>query len=130
MKKPKIIFIILVILVAGAGAYILLNSYLSKNQPKTPIVMIPGEKTKPQSKEKNTVTIQDFKFNPDTLTVKIGDTVTWINEDGAVHTVKSDTFNSQNIKNADSFLLRFTEAGTYEYSCKIHPYMKGKIIVN
>lgn len=129
MKKPKIIFIILVVLVAGAEAYILLNSYLSKSQPKTPTVMIPSEETKAQPKEENTIIIKDFRFTPDTLLVKVGETVTWINKDGAVHTVRSDTFSSPNIKNAGSFKFQFNKTGIFEYFCNTHPYMKGRILV-
>jgi len=77
----------------------------------------------------NTVRIVDFTFEPVTLTVTAGTTVVWINEDAAPHKIKSSTFNSQNMKKADSFSQTFSEPGVYEYICGIHPSMAGKIIV-
>lgn len=114
------------VVIAGTWAFFLLSG---SNQEKTPEVKLPNEETKTAPKEKNTITIKEFTFNPDTLTVKIGETVTWVNEDGAVHTVNSSAFNSPNIKNGDTYKFQFTVAGTYEYTCGIHPYMKGKIVV-
>lgn len=75
------------------------------------------------------ITIQNFSFNPDTLTVKTGDTVTWTNNDSVNHQIKSDTFNSVPLNTNQTFSFTFTNAGTYNYSCAIHPSMTGKIIV-
>ena len=82
----------------------------------------------------NTITIKDFTFSPAVLTVKTGTTVTWVNEDGASHTVVSDDgskfpFTSPQLANGDSYPMAFTQAGTYTYHCSIHPSMKGTIIV-
>lgn len=124
MSKPKLVFLLIVLLCAGIGAYLL----LAPSKPKAPEVKLPSEEEiKP--KENNTIIIRDFKFNPETFTVKVGDTVTWLNEDGEVHTVKSAEFNSPNIKNGDSYKYQFLKAGTFEYTCGIHPYMKGKVLV-
>jgi len=76
-----------------------------------------------------TVTIQGFAFNPATLTVKAGTTVKWTNEDSAPHKIASNSFNSENLNKGDSFEFTFENAGTYAYSCRIHPSMKGEIIV-
>lgn len=75
------------------------------------------------------IIIQNFSFNPDTLTVKTGDTVTWTNSDPVNHQIKSDTFNSAQLSTNQTFSFTFTSAGTYNYSCAIHPSMAGKIIV-
>ncbi|RJO60227.1 plastocyanin [candidate division WS5 bacterium] len=124
MKKPVIIFVIIVLIVSGIGAYLL----LVPEEPKAPEVKLPSEEEiKP--KEKNTIVIRDFKFNPETFTVKVGDTVTWLNEDGEVHTIKSAEFTSPNIKNGDSYKFQFLKAGIFEYVCGVHPYMKGKVVV-
>ena len=77
----------------------------------------------------NEVTIENFTFNPAELQIKVGDTVTWTNMDSAPHTVLSDSFQSDTLNNGDSFSFTFDKAGTYDYSCGIHPAMKGKIIV-
>jgi len=77
----------------------------------------------------NVVTIRDLAFNPITLTVDVGTTVTWNNEDSAVHDIQSDTFNSPVLSKGGSFSHTFDQAGTFEYYCNIHPAMTGKIIV-
>jgi plastocyanin len=77
----------------------------------------------------SSVLIKNFAFSPQTLTVKVGTTVTWTNEDSATHTIKSDTFNSGNIATGGKFEFKFDRIGTYDYSCSIHPSMTGKIIV-
>ncbi len=77
------------------------------------------------------VTIQNFAFNPGSLTVPVNTTVTWTNKDGTIHTVTSDTgvFNSGNLSANGTFSFKFTAAGTYMYHCAIHTYMTGTIIV-
>ncbi len=77
----------------------------------------------------NTINIQNFSFNPAMLTVKKGTSVTWTNNDSAPHQIKSATFNSPELSNGQSFVFTFNEAGTFDYSCAIHPSMTGTIIV-
>lgn len=90
----------------------------------------PGGTTGPDFKPAS-VTIQDFAFSPATITVAIGTTVTWTNEDSATHTVTSKTglFNSGELSNGASFSNTFTAAGDYEYYCSIHTSMVGHVIV-
>lgn len=80
-----------------------------------------------------TVRIDDLKFDPATRTVKVGTEVTWINRDGATHTVTADngSFESEDLKTDDEFSFRFTQAGTYEYHCEIHgkDTMSGSVVV-
>jgi amicyanin len=77
------------------------------------------------------VKIDNFTFNPPTLTVAVGTTVTWTNEDDIPHTVVSTTkaFKSKVLDTGDSFTFTFTTAGEYEYFCSIHPHMTGKVVV-
>lgn len=75
------------------------------------------------------VTISGFEFNPGTLTVKTGTSVTWTNQDTAPHTISASSFSSQRLNKGDSYTFKFDKAGTYDYSCGIHPSMKGKVIV-
>lgn len=75
------------------------------------------------------VVIKNFSFNPQTLTVKSGTTLVWMNQDSVAHTVTSDSFKSGNISPGSSFQFTFSSPGTYNYSCSIHPSMMGKIIV-
>jgi plastocyanin len=76
-----------------------------------------------------TVTIQGFKFNPDTVTIPVGGTVTWTNADSATHTVKAADFISDNIPTGATYSHTFTTKGTFQYNCGIHPSMQGTVVV-
>ncbi|MGH6967811.1 MAG: cupredoxin domain-containing protein [Stellaceae bacterium] len=81
----------------------------------------------------NQVFISNFAFGPATLTVKPGTAVTWINKDNDAHTVTGvgakPSFGSQLLDTGDSFSFTFAKPGAYAYFCKIHPTMKGVVIV-
>ncbi len=80
---------------------------------------------------KNTVEIHDFKFAPGTLTVHVGDSVTWINRDQTPHTVADadKTFRSAALDTDDKFTHAYTKTGTYKYFCTMHPQMTGTVTV-
>ena len=77
------------------------------------------------------VTIGNFTFEPATLTVAPGTTVTWTNRDDIPHTVVSTDglFKSKARDTDEKFSFTFDKAGTYPYFCSIHPKMKGQIVV-
>ena len=77
------------------------------------------------------VVVKDFMFTPMSLTVKAGSTVTWVNIDDEPHTVVSNTqlFRSGALDTKETFSFKFTEPGTYHYTCSIHPRMVGTIVV-
>jgi plastocyanin len=77
------------------------------------------------------VTIADFAFDPDGLTVSVGDTVTWTNDDDTDHTVTADddSFDSDDISGGDTFEQTFDEAGEFTYHCSIHSQMTGTVTV-
>jgi len=77
----------------------------------------------------NVVLIENFAFNPEVLTIKVGDTVEWKNNDSVAHNIVFDAFKSDTIKNGESYKHQFDTAGTYAYACGIHPSMKGTIEV-
>ncbi|GMQ93449.1 MAG: hypothetical protein BMS9Abin12_0926 [Acidimicrobiia bacterium] len=79
------------------------------------------------------VSIENFTFGPSTITISIGDTITWINdESGIAHTTTSDDgiWDSDLLNPSDSFEQTFTEAGTFTYFCSIHPSMTATVIVS
>lgn len=82
---------------------------------------------------KPAVTIANYSFKPGTITVKKGATVTWINKDDDVHTIKGtdgpEAFNSPALESGSRFGYTFHHAGTYHYICTVHPYMHGVIVV-
>jgi plastocyanin len=76
-----------------------------------------------------TVTIEDMAFEPETLTVEAGETVTWMWRDGVIgHDVAGDDFESE-VMSEGTFSYRFDEPGSYEYVCTLHPNMTGTIEV-
>jgi plastocyanin len=82
----------------------------------------------------DSILIKSFAFNPPVLTVKTGTPVTWTNQDPAPHALVSDpgspaSFSSESLSTGSSYTFTFTQAGTYAYSCSIHPSMKGSVIV-
>jgi amicyanin len=77
------------------------------------------------------VKIDNFSFSPATLTVPAGAKVTWTNHDDIPHNIVSSEqkFKSKPLDTDDSFSMTFTEPGTYQYFCGLHPKMVGKIVV-
>jgi plastocyanin len=77
------------------------------------------------------VIIDNFSFGPQTITVPVGATVTWINRDDIPHTVVSTegVFNSKVRDTDEKFSYTFSKAGTYAYYCSVHPKMTGKVVV-
>lgn len=114
MKKNWVILIAFIVMSIGA-----LSGCTQQQTQQTP------------SGNANTITIQNFAFNPSTLTVKVGTNVTWINQDSTQHQVKEDNglFLSSLLGNGQTFTYTFTTAGTYNYVCNIHSSMKGEVIV-
>lgn len=78
----------------------------------------------------HTVTITDFSFQPAILTIAAGDTVTFVNKDGAPHTAtQKGGFDTDRLKKNQDASLAFSKAGTFDYFCKFHRKMTGQIIV-
>jgi plastocyanin len=77
------------------------------------------------------VTIASFSFQPTTLTITVGTTVTWTNTDSATHTVTADdgSFNSDKLGSGATFSQTFATAGTFAYHCAIHSSMKATVTV-
>ena len=79
----------------------------------------------------NLISIKEFMFAPNPLTVKAGATVTWVNMDDEPHTVVSNTkmFRSNALDTKERFSFKFAEPGTYHFTCSIHPKMMGIVVV-
>ena len=77
------------------------------------------------------VRVDNFTFGPQSLTVPVNTTVTWVNRDDIPHVIVSDdgVFRSKALDTDDKYSYTFTKAGTYPYFCGIHPKMIGKIVV-
>jgi plastocyanin len=77
-------------------------------------------------------------YDPSPLTVKTDTSVTWTNKDSTIHTVTSGLpengdvgtlFDSSLINPGNTFVHVFDKQGTFDYSCTLHPFMHGQIIV-
>ena len=80
----------------------------------------------------NKIEIRDFMFNPPTITVKSGETITWVNRDEEPHTIVSveKQFKKSSALDTDQeFTITAGAPGTYTYFCSVHPKMTGTIVV-
>ena len=91
-----------------------------------------GGEMKTADSKQNRIEIKDFAFNPQTLTVKSGEKITWINRDDEPHTVVSveKQFKKSSALDTDQeFTVTAGAPGTYNYFCSVHPKMTGTIVV-
>ncbi|HKX20876.1 MAG TPA: plastocyanin/azurin family copper-binding protein, partial [Nitrososphaeraceae archaeon] len=108
------------------------NATIGGNQSTTSgptVVITPGSSSPSNAKF----------FDPPKLTVSKGTTVTWKNGDSTMHTVTSGSaqggesgtvFDSSYLTGGKTFQHTFSDAGTFDYYCTLHPYMKGQVVVN
>jgi uncharacterized protein (TIGR03118 family) len=77
------------------------------------------------------VDILNLRFTPDAISIPVGGVLTWTNSDGFAHTVKGDAtpFASGMLNNKGTFTQTFDTPGTFDYHCTIHPFMRGKVVV-
>jgi plastocyanin len=77
------------------------------------------------------IKIANFDFGPTTVTVPVGASVTWVNNDDDAHSVVADNhaFRSAPLDTGESYSFTFAAAGTYSYHCGLHPQMVGKVVV-
>lgn len=93
-------------------------------------VIMPTKVSRPGCEE------TDMCYIPATITVKVGEEVTWVNEDSAFHSVTSgsydaptELFDSGYMDPYELYMITFDQAGTFDYFCTLHPWMKGQVIV-
>jgi plastocyanin len=98
----------------------------------TAIVCVIGltadERPKPKT---HTVTMENMRFQPETLTVTRGDTVVWVNKDLVPHTTtsKAGGFDSQSIEAEKSWRFTVRKKGDFAYVCTFHPTMTAMLRV-
>jgi plastocyanin len=78
------------------------------------------------------VEVKNFAFAPKTVTVSTGSKVTWKFDDSTAHnaTANDKSFKSSDLSGGKTFSFTFNKAGTYDYMCTIHPFMKATVVVN
>jgi len=117
---------------------ITLRRYAPKSAPTRPVVTGEADAVKarpaaPSARKPDTVvvTIRDFRFVREKITVNPGDVVVWRNADQVEHAIQGDAgaFDSPLIEPRGDWSHQFTTSGTYTYHCKPHPFMKAEIRV-
>jgi plastocyanin len=88
-----------------------------------------GPDTTGSASGRGEVRIEDFRYEPTTLTVTPGTVVTWTSEDAAPHTATGAGFDTERLDKGESSEVTFNTPGTFEYICSYHPSMDGKIVV-
>ena len=141
IKMNKMLMIGPVILLVVIGGWFLLGKQKPSTSSNTTVYTPPVTTTPPPAGgstttvSANSVIIRDMAFLPASVTVKVGTTVTWTNQDPYVHTVTGDGtnapkgFDSGNLSTGKSYSFTFTTPGTFTYHCKIHPQLIGSVIV-
>jgi len=78
------------------------------------------------------VSIQNLQYNPPSITVNVGDTVVWTNNESSntTHSVTGDPLNSPDLNPGNQYSFTFTSPGTFSYHCRFHPDMQGQVTVN
>ena len=91
----------------------------------------PAQTSSSAVKVKATITISNFSFSPQNLTVKAGTTVTWVNKDSTAHTVTGNNGGptSPVLGVGSTYSYKFSTPGIYGYHCSIHPMMTGVVVV-
>lgn len=108
------------------------NSGTETSKMEMPVKPSPAaSKELPTRSSPNEVNVENFSFQPGTLTVMAGTSVTWVNHDDVPHTVYENDkrFKSGTLDTDAKFSYTFTSPGTYSYYCSLHPRMTGQIIV-
>ena len=134
MRKEPVIFMVLLSIFLAIGC--------AGNEPatpaETPVVtpvetpVAPVSDVTPQPVDEGKIVevdIQNSAFNPQSVAISTGDTVRWKNMDSIAHTVRGPAFESEVLEEGDTYEFLFTDAGTYNYDCSIHPSMKGTVVV-
>jgi len=118
-----------VLLIIGALLVVLilddevgLNSNAASQIEQTPFV---------SEHETLEIAIEDFLYSPADLTINAGTTITWTNNDAAIHdaTERDRSWNTELLSKSEAGEITFDEPGTFEYFCSIHPWMEASITV-
>ena len=139
-NQALMVVIVIGLLVVGGYWYMSSNQSASVVSPSpisestTIIVASPASSVKPAPSpvvDKNMVSITKNTFVPGTMSIKVGETVTWVNNDTYAHDIVADdqTFVSKSLAQGEKYSYTFMKAGTFNYICNIHPSMKGIVIV-
>ncbi|HET7827446.1 MAG TPA: cupredoxin domain-containing protein [Candidatus Saccharimonadales bacterium] len=131
MTKTGLIGIIVAALIVIGGAIALGHK---SNNPNSANNTVSNQSSQSNAPASGTINIVNMLFTPSQITVRQGGTVTWTNNDKTTHTVEDDLANvdgphSGDIAPGQSYSFRFEKTGSFQYHCRIHPSMRGTIVV-
>jgi len=133
-KKIILIGIGFTIIIAAIAA--LLQNGDSEIKTEKSEVVIEADVIMPNKVSRPGCEISDSCYVPSVITINQGEKVTWSNEDVAFHSVTSgeynaptDLFDSGHLDPGEKFSVSFDQKGGYDYFCTLHPWMKGKVLV-
>ena len=128
--NTKIVIIIAVLVIVAVGAFFVVSQSGKMQQQGSMSQTQPAaESGSSPAAVKGVVVIQNMAFSPSTLTIKVGDKVTWTNQDSVGHSATADdnSFDTGVLAQGQSGSVTFSKAGTYTYHCKVHTFMTGTI---
>jgi plastocyanin len=139
MNKALVtVIIVILLIVGGVVALTHKSSYNTNNTPSTNGYSQNSSNNSATSNSQTpaagSVEIKNMMFTPSQITVQKGAKVTWTNNDTTTHTVVDDLSNvggpaSGDIAPGSTYSFTFTKTGSFQYHCKIHPSMRGTIVV-
>ena len=136
-KKRLVIGSIIVIIVGITLGIIILFQNANFIHVVEPKIILKGDVVMSTKVSRPGCEKTDSCYTPSKIIIKQGDSVTWVNEDTAFHSVTSgyydepsNLFDSGHLDPEGSFTFIFENIGTYDYFCTLHPWMKGQVIVN
>ncbi len=127
MNKLLIVLILLIVL-GGAGYwYFKMRPQMSSSN----VEQNNSQSEQVEQKADADVNIQNFAFGPSVVTIKVGQTIKWTNNDSVQHSATSDdsSWYTGILNPGESKILTFNKVGSFTYTCSLHPNMKGSVIV-
>ena len=121
-RVPTILLALLVPVVALVTVLVTLN--VTSNDTGA------ADRSRPAKVGGTAITIKNFKYSPELLVVKAGQTITVANDDGTVHTLSADDtrFDTGDLDGGMKTTITVASPGTYTYHCDVHNFMTGKIV--
>ena len=122
---------LLIMMVLAAAGQIVLPVFAPPATGKTAAISVSQLTAVTKDKVGVKVSIANFTFTPAEITIAPGESVTWTNDDGAPHGLvyEDGAKGTDLLLPGASFSRQFDRPGTYDYSCAVHPYMTGRVVV-
>jgi len=135
-KKRIVIILIIVIIIGISLGIVILSQNTIVQDVDDQKTVLKGDVIMPTKVSRPGCEKTDSCYTPSKIVIKQGNSVTWVNEDVAFHSVTSgyydepsEIFDSGYLDPEESFTFIFENIGTYDYFCTLHPWMKGQVIV-